>query len=163
MLDEAGHGDTEIELISLDGDWRMVTTDAIAGQLRDAGFNIKRTVIPGSTFWNDWTKYPSPQPTGAVALLVFRSTLWPIVRVRPGTNPATRTPSFDALLAEALGIFDADARREVMAKMSAMLQDSGAVIQPFWMGEYAHHTDEVMDYQKHQFREMHFEKVWLDA
>jgi len=23
-----------------------------------ARFNVKRTIIPGSTFWNDWTKYP---------------------------------------------------------------------------------------------------------
>jgi DNA polymerase-3 subunit alpha len=26
--------------------------------LRDAGFNVERVVIPGSTFWNDWTTYP---------------------------------------------------------------------------------------------------------
>ena len=163
MLDEAGHGDTEIELISLDGDWRMVTTDAIAGQLRDAGFNIKRTVIPGSTFWNDWTKYPfsttnwGGRPLGVqVYALAYRSgEAW--------NESGHENPEFDALLTEALGVFDADARREVMAKMSAILQDSGAIIQPYWMGQYSHHTDEVMDYEKHQFREMHLEKVWLDA
>ncbi|TIS69819.1 MAG: diguanylate cyclase, partial [Mesorhizobium sp.] len=32
--------------------------DAIAAQMRDAGIKVKRTVLPGSTFWNDWTKYP---------------------------------------------------------------------------------------------------------
>ena len=163
MLDEAGHGDTEIELISLDGDWRMVTTDAIAGQLRDAGFNIKRTVIPGSTFWNDWTKYPfsttnwGGRPLGVqVYALAYRSgEAW--------NESGHANPEFDALLKEALGIFDADARREVMARMSAILQDSGAIIQPYWMGQYSHHTDEVMGYKKHQFREMHLEKVWLDS
>lgn len=163
MLDEAGHGDTEIELISLDGDWRMVTTDAIAGQLRDAGFNVKRTVIPGSTFWNDWTKYPfsttnwGGRPLGVqVYGLAYRSgEAW--------NESGHSNPEFDAKLGEAVGIFDADKRREVMAELEAILQSSGAIIQPYWMGQYMHHVDAVKDYQKHQFREMHLEKVWIDA
>ena len=58
LLDEAGMGDFEMEIISIDDAWRKNTTDAVAAQLRDAGFNIKRTVLPGNTFWNDWAKYP---------------------------------------------------------------------------------------------------------
>ncbi len=38
--------------------WQTATCDAVAAQIRDAGIKIKRTVLPGSTFWNDWTKYP---------------------------------------------------------------------------------------------------------
>ena len=163
MLDEAGHGDTELELISLDGDWRMVTTDAIAGQLRDAGFNVKRTVIPSSTFWNDWTKYPfsttnwSGRPLGVqVYGLAYRTgEAW--------NESGHSNPDFDAKLAEAVGIFDADKRREVMAELEAMLQSSGAIVQPFWMGQYTHHVEAVQGYAKHQAREMHLEKVWIDA
>ncbi|MFT7107326.1 MAG: peptide/nickel transport system substrate-binding protein, partial [Yoonia sp.] len=58
LLTEAGMADFEMEIVSIDDDWRKNTTDAVAAQLRDAGFNVKRTIIPGSTFWNDWTKYP---------------------------------------------------------------------------------------------------------
>ena len=58
LLDEAGMGDFEMEILSIDDAWRKNTTDAVAAQLRDAGFNVKRTVLPGSTFWNDWVKYP---------------------------------------------------------------------------------------------------------
>lgn len=38
--------------------------------MRDAGLNIKHTAMPGSAFWNDWTKYPfsatewGPRPLG---------------------------------------------------------------------------------------------------
>ncbi len=32
--------------------------DAVAAQLREAGIKVERTAPPGSTFWNDWTKYP---------------------------------------------------------------------------------------------------------
>ncbi len=163
MLDEAGHGDSEIELISIDGDWRAVVTDAIAGQLRDAGFNVKRTIIPGATFWNDWTKYPfsttnwGARPLGVqVYGLAYRSgEAW--------NESGHANPEFDTKLTEALGISDADTRRGIMAELQAMLQSSGAIIQPFWMAEYLHHVPEVQGYERHQFREMHLEKVWIDA
>ncbi|MEL6572088.1 MAG: ABC transporter substrate-binding protein [Pseudomonadota bacterium] len=163
MLDAAGHGDTEFELISLDGDWRQVTTDAIGAQLREAGINVKRTVIPGSNFWNGWTSYPfsttnwGGRPLGVQVLgLAYKSgEAW--------NESGYSDPDFDAKLAEAVGIADADARREIMAELQGMLQSSGIIIQPFWMSEYLHHTEAVQGYERHQFREMHFEKVWLDA
>jgi peptide/nickel transport system substrate-binding protein len=37
LMAEAGMGDYEHELISIDDDWRKNTTDAVASQLRDAG------------------------------------------------------------------------------------------------------------------------------
>jgi peptide/nickel transport system substrate-binding protein len=30
---------------------------AIAAQMREVGSTVKRTVLPGSSFWNDWIKY----------------------------------------------------------------------------------------------------------
>ncbi|MEM6742139.1 MAG: ABC transporter substrate-binding protein [Pseudomonadota bacterium] len=163
MLDAAGHGDTEIELISIDGDWRTVTTDAIGAQLRSAGFNVKRTVIPGATFWNDWTKYPfsttnwGARPLGVqVYALAYRSgEAW--------NESGHEDPEFDAMLNEAVGVFDADKRRELMAQLQAKLQDSGAMIQPFWANETLHHVEAVKNYERHQFREMIFEETWIDA
>ncbi|MEM9125408.1 MAG: ABC transporter substrate-binding protein, partial [Pseudomonadota bacterium] len=58
LIQEAGMEDYEHELLSIDDAWRKDTTDAVAAQLRDAGIKVKRTVLPGSTFWNDWAKYP---------------------------------------------------------------------------------------------------------
>lgn len=163
MAVAAGHGETEIELISIDGDWRTVTTDAIGGMLREAGFNLKRTVYPGSSFWNDWTKYPfsttnwGPRPLGIQVLaLAYRSgEAW--------NESGHNDPEFDALLDEAVGIFDADERREVSAKLQARLQDNGVIIQPFWRNQTRHHTDIVKGHVAHQFREMHMETTWLDV
>ncbi len=58
LMEEAGMMDYEHEIQSIDDDWRKNTTDAVAAQLRDAGFKVKRTILPGSTFWNDRAKYP---------------------------------------------------------------------------------------------------------
>ena len=163
MLEEAGLSDVEIELISIDGDWRMVTTDAIGAQLRDAGFNVKRTIIPGATFWNDWTKYAfsttnwGARPLGVqVYGLAYKSgEAW--------NESGHANPEFDAKLAEAAGVADVEKRRELMGELQAMLQSSGAIIQPFWMGQYLHHVEAVKNYERHQFREMHLENVWIDA
>jgi len=62
-LEAAGLADAEFELTSLDDGFEAATTDAVAAQLRDAGANVKRTVMPGSTFWNDWQKYPFSSTT----------------------------------------------------------------------------------------------------
>ncbi len=138
LLTEAGMADFEMEISSIDDDWRKNTTDAVAAQLRDAGFNVKRTIIPGSTFWNDWTKYPfsstnwNHRPLGTQVLgLAYRSgEAW--------NEFAYSNPEFDALLDEANAIADADARREVMAKIQQILTDDAVTIQPYWRTLYRH-------------------------
>ena len=162
MLTEAGHAETEFELISLDEGWLATSTDAIAGQLRDAGIKVKRTVLPGSTFWNDWTKYPfsstswGARPLGVqIYALAYRTgEAW--------NESAHSNPEFDAKLEEALGIFDPDLRRPLMAEMEKMLQDSGVIIQPYWNQLIMHRVAAVQGYQRHPLREMHLEAVWLD-
>ncbi len=162
LMAEAGHADTELELISIDEGWLATTSDAIAGQLRDAGFNVRRTILPGATFWNDWTKYPfsttswGARPLGVqIYALAYRSgEAW--------NESAHSNPEFDALLDQALGIFDPDERRPLMAQMQKMLQDSGVVIQPYWNELIMHRVAAVQGYQRHPLREMHLEAVWLD-
>lgn len=162
LMAEAGHSDTELDLISLDQGWLATTSDAIAGQLRDAGIRVKRTVLPGSTFWNDWTKYPfsttswGARPLGVqIYALAYRSgEAW--------NESAHSNPDFDAKLEEALGIFDPDQRRPLMAEMQRMLQESGVIIQPYWNELIMHRVSAVQGYQRHPLREMHLEAVWLD-
>ena len=52
-LEAAGMADKELEIISLDDGFEAATTDAVAAQLRDAGANVKRTVMPGSIIHMD--------------------------------------------------------------------------------------------------------------
>jgi peptide/nickel transport system substrate-binding protein len=138
LLTEAGMADFEFEITSIDDDWRKNTTDAVAAQLRDAGFNVKRTIIPGSTFWNDWTQYPfsstnwNHRPLGTQVLgLAYRSgEAW--------NEFAFNNAEFDTLLDEANSLADADARSEVMAKIQQILTDEAVTIQPYWRTVYRH-------------------------
>ena len=162
LLTEAGQAETEIELISIDEGWLATTSDAIAGQLRDAGIKVKRTVLPGATFWDGWTTYPfsttswGARPLGVqIYALAYRSgEAW--------NESAHSNPEFDAKLEQALGIFDPDKRRPLMAEMQQMLQDSGVIIQPYWNELIMHRVEAVQGYRRHPLREMHLEAVWLD-
>ncbi|GFE66804.1 ABC transporter substrate-binding protein [Litoreibacter roseus] len=149
LLEEAGMADFEFEIISIDDDWRKNTTDAVGAQLRDAGFNVKRTIIPGSTFWNDWTKYPfsstnwNHRPLGTQILgLAYRSgEAW--------NESAFSNEEFDALLAEANSIADVDKRREVMAKLQAIMRDEGVTLQPYWRSLYRHSKEGIVGGDMH--------------
>ncbi|MEO1724526.1 MAG: ABC transporter substrate-binding protein [Pseudomonadota bacterium] len=163
LLEEAGHAETEFELISLDDDWMRATTDAAAAQMRDAGIKVKRTVIPGSTFWNNWDKYPHsstewyPRPLGIqVMVLAYKSGV-------PWNETGYDNAEFDALVDEALGTPDVEARRTVMAKIEENLRNSGIIIQPFWRKLYRSHREGVMGYGAHQASEQHLDKVWLES
>ena len=160
---DAGQADFEHELITVEDEWQKNTGDAIAGQLRDAGIKVKRTVLPGSTFWNDWTKYPYSmtiwymRPLGVQVLaLGYRSgEAW--------NETAYANPDFDAKLKQALSLAYPAKRKEVMKDVEQILQDSGVIIQPFWQKLYCHMSKKVKNYGMHQTYEMDFQNVWLDA
>jgi peptide/nickel transport system substrate-binding protein len=155
LMEEAGMADFEHELMSIDDAWRKDTTDAVAAQLRDAGINVKRTILPGSTFWNDWSKYPfsstnwNARPLGVqIWALAYRSgEAW--------NEFGWANPEFDALLAEALSIADVEKRRAVMAKGEAMIQDEGITIQPYWRSLYNHTKEGLLGAEHHIGFEYH--------
>ncbi|MBD3665747.1 ABC transporter substrate-binding protein [Sulfitobacter sp. TSTF-M16] len=149
LLQEAGMADFEMEIMSIDDAWRKDTTDAVAAQLRDAGFNVKRTVLPGSTFWNDWTKYPfsstnwNPRPLGVQiwALAYKGGEAW--------NEFGWANDEFDAILAEALSTADTEKRREIMARGERLIQDEGVTIQPYWLSRFNHTREGLKGAEHH--------------
>ena len=162
LMEESGQADFEHELITIEDDWQKNTGDAIAAQLREAGFKVKRTVLPGSTFWNDWTKYPYSmtiwymRPLGVQILALGYRTgeAW--------NESGFSDPNFDAKLKEALSINDPQQRREVMKDLETILQDSGVIIQPFWQKLFSHTAPKVRNYGVHQTFQMDLQKVWFE-
>ncbi|MDQ2092583.1 ABC transporter substrate-binding protein [Rhodalgimonas zhirmunskyi] len=149
LWDKAGYTDMEIEIHSIDDDWRKNTTDAVAAQLRDAGIKVKRTILPGSTFWNDWTKYPFSSTNWNHRPLATQ--IWGLAyRSGEAWNEfGYANPEFDALLAEANAIADADKRREVAGKLQQILIDDAVTIQPYWRKLYRHYNENVTGCDMH--------------
>ncbi|MCB1335271.1 MAG: ABC transporter substrate-binding protein [Roseivivax sp.] len=163
MLADAGHADTVFELISIDDQWQSETCDAVAAQVRDAGINIERKILPGSTFWNDWLAYPwsatewNMRPLGVQVLaLAYKSGVaW--------NESGMANAEFDTLLTQALSIADADARREVMAKIEQIMLDEGVMIQPYWRSLFRHYKPTVHGTEMHPTFEMHHYKWWIES
>jgi peptide/nickel transport system substrate-binding protein len=163
MLAEAGQLDYEFDIISVEADYRKQSSDVFAQQLREAGFKVKRTVIPESSFWNDWTKYPlattnwNARPLGiqTYALAYKTGTAW--------NETGFSDPDFDALIEKANSIADADQRRSLMKQLQERLQDSGIVVQPYWRKLFCHMSPKLNGYQMHQAYEQDFTTAWLAA
>lgn len=159
LMQEAGMADFEHEIISIDDGYRKDTTDAVAAQLRDAGFNVKRTVLPGNTFWNDWVKYPfsstnwNHRPLGVqIWALAYRSgEAW--------NEFGWSNAEFDALLEEALATADVEKRRALMAKGEELIQQEGVTIQPYWRSLYNHTKENLMGGGHHIAFEIHPDRL----
>ena len=128
LMEEAGMADFEHELMSIDDDWRKNTTDAVAAQLRDAGINVKRTILPGSTFWNDWVKYP------------FSSTNW---------NHRPLGTQILALAYRSGEAWNESGFSEVMGKLQAIMAEEGVTIQPYWRSLYRHNNGTIAGSDMH--------------
>ncbi len=163
MLDATGKADQEFELISIDDAWQAATCDAVAAQMRDAGINVKRTVLPGSTFWNDWLKYPfsatewNMRPLGVQVLsLAYRTgEAW--------NESAFSDAEFDTLMAKANSINDAKKRSEVMKRVEEILQEQAVMVQPYWRSLFRHYDAKVHGAEMHPTFEHHHYKWWMSA
>lgn len=163
LIDEAGMADHEFELISIDDSWQAATCDAVAAQLRDAGIKIKRTILPGSTFWNDWLKYPfsatewNMRPLGVQVLaLAYKSGV-------PWNETHFSNKEFDSELAKAMSLSNVDERRKVMKRLEEIMQENAVIIQPYWRKLYRHYKKKVHDVEMHPTFEMHSYKWWMET
>jgi len=162
-IDAAGMADHEFELISIDDSWQSATCDAVAAQIRDAGIKIKRTVLPGSTFWNDWTKYPfsatewNMRPLGVQVLsLAYRSgEAW--------NESAFSNAEFDEVLGKAMAVADAAERSKLMERVEQIMQEQGVMIQPYWRALYRNTDPKVRGADMHATFEHHQYKWWIAA
>ncbi len=161
MIEAEGLGDFEFELISIDDNWQAATCDTVAAEIRDAGINIRRTILPGATFWNDWLNYPfsstewNMRPLGVQVLnLAYRSGVaW--------NEAGFANEEFDRLLDQANGIPDADERREVMAQLQQIMRDEGVLIQPYWRSLFRHARANVHGAEMHPTFEVRYQSYWM--
>lgn len=163
LLEEAGMADFEHELISLDDGYQRNTCDAVAAQLRDAGIPVRRTILPGSTYWNDWNNYPysatewNQRPLGVQVLsLAYRSGVaW--------NETGFANDEFDSLLSQAMSIADVDERRTIMADLERLMQNEGVIVQPYWRSTFRHYRENVTGAEMHPTFEIHVYKLGLTS
>ncbi len=138
LMEEAGMVDFEHELISIDDAWRKDTTDAVAAQLRDAGFKVKRT-DPARLDLLERLDEVSLQLDQLEPPSAGRADLGAGLQSGEAWNEfGWSNPEFDAILEKALATADVEKRRELMAEGEKMIQEEGVTIQPYWRNLYNH-------------------------
>jgi peptide/nickel transport system substrate-binding protein len=113
----------------------LLAVQAMVEQWKEAGIRVKINVIPSTQFWEVWTKVPfgltgwTHRPLGTMVLgLAYRTGV-------PWNESKYSNKDFDSLLTQAEGTLDVAKRREIMAKLEAILQDDGPMVQPTWSSE----------------------------
>ncbi len=71
-------------------------------------------------------------------------------------NLPWNNPEFDALLAEANAISDADERRKIAGKCQALIADEGVTIQPYWRALYRSHRPDLQCEQHIAYHPHHY-------
>ncbi|WP_300549383.1 ABC transporter substrate-binding protein [Roseovarius sp.] len=151
------------ELVTVDDEWQRNTGDAVAVQLRDAGLRVRRKILPGATFWANWRNFPfsstqwnhRPLDVQVMSLAYRSGAAW--------NETGFANAEFDALLDRANTLADADARREVMARLETILREEGVIIQPYWRALFNHHNGRLVNAQKHPANEIHLYKIGFAA
>lgn len=163
LMDEAGMADYVHNLITIDDDWQRNTGDAMAAQLEDAGIKVRRTILPGTIFRENWTDHPfsatqwNHRPLEVQILtLAYRSGgAW--------NETGYASAEFDRLIASANSIADADERREVIGKIEQLMREDAVIVQPYWRSLYNHHNGSLINAEKHPSNEIHLYKIGFAA
>ena len=141
--------------------WEQNTCKVLAEMVKPAGIEIAINVMPGGTYWDRWLTTPfgftswTHRALGVQVLnLGYRSGVaW--------NETAYANPEFDRLLNEAGTKLDAGERRQVMAKLEAIIQDDAIISQDFWRSVFVAANKRVQGLYAQVALEHHYNQVWL--
>jgi len=151
LLAEAGYpSGIDVEITARpQPSWELIAVQAMVEQWKEAGIRVKINVIPSTQYWEVWTKVPfgfttwAHRPLGIMTLaLAYRTGV-------PWNESKYSNREFDGLLTEAEGILDVNLRREVTARLEAILQDDGPIVQPVWRALFTFHDKRVQGFKMH--------------
>ena len=151
LLADAGYPngiDTEIAC-KPEPAWELLAVQAMVEQWKEAGIRVKINNMPSTQFWDVWTKVPfgftgwTHRPLGTMVLgLAYRTGV-------PWNEAKYSNKDFDNLLTTAEGTLDVAKRREIMAKLEAILQDDGPIVQPVWRSVFTFMDKRVQGFKMH--------------
>lgn len=134
LLAEAGYPNGfEFDMVTRpDPIWELNTAQVLVEQFKEIGLKINIKSLPSAQYWEVWTTAPfSLTAWGHRPLAIM--TLGLAYRSNAAWNESHfSNAEFDRLLTEAEGILDPKERSKVMAKIEAIMQDEGPIVQPFW-------------------------------
>jgi peptide/nickel transport system substrate-binding protein len=164
LLAENGFPDgIEVEInCKPDPSWEQTAVEAMVEQWKEAGIDVKVNVLPSAKFWEVWDKVPfgfthwTHRPLGFMVLaLGYRTGV-------PWNESGYSNPQFDALLTQAEGTLDIDARREILGQLEEIMQEDGPIVQPLWRSVFAAYDKRVKGFQIHPTLDIYGETLAIE-
>jgi ABC-type transport system substrate-binding protein len=163
LLKEAGHpGGIQLAIdCNNDQKWEIDAVQAMVEMWKPAGINVKINIMPGSQYWDNWTKVPfgmtgwTHRPLGVMVLnLGYRSGV-------PWNETKYSSPEFDKALDDAGSTLDVNERRKKMERVEKILQDDAVMIQPLWRSIFTAGSTKVHNLKQHPTNYYQFNQVWV--
>lgn len=151
LLAEAGYpnGFETVLYVPNDQAWIVGEAQAAVEQWKEIGVEVKLNVVPGTQYWDNWTKVPFGattwlhRPLGLMVLdLAYRSGV-------PWNETSYANPVFDQLLDQADRTIDIAKRREIMGKLEEIMHEDGPVVLPLWRDIFTFWHEAVLGYTMH--------------
>jgi peptide/nickel transport system substrate-binding protein len=143
--------------------WELDMLQAMADQYQAVGIRCTLEVLPAARFWDVWDKVPlafvewAPRPLGFMLLdLTVRSGV-------PWNTTGFSDPEIDALLTQVQGEVDVEARRPLMRRIEARMQDVGPIVQPAWLSVVTVMSEKVGGFRLHPTTLMTAEDYFLKS
>ena len=151
LLAEAGYPNgIDVEIICRPQPaWELLAVQTMVEQWKEAGIRVKINVMPSTQYWEVWTKVPFGFPTWAHRPLGIMSLALAYRSGGPWNESKYSNAEFDRLLSQAEGTLDVASRREIMARLEAILQDDGPIVQPVWRSIFTFLDKRVQGFRPH--------------
>jgi peptide/nickel transport system substrate-binding protein len=151
LLAEAGHPDGFETTMFVPNDipWIVAQAQAAAEEWKEIGVKVNLNVVPGTQYWDEWTKVP------------FGATIWyhrPLAIMVLGLGYRTGVPwnesgwsnkEFDDLLTKAEGTIDMGKRREIVAQLEKIMHEDGPIAQPIFRNTFTFYDKRVLGVKLH--------------
>jgi peptide/nickel transport system substrate-binding protein len=163
LLKEAGYpGGIQLAIdCNNDAKWEIDAVTAMVEMWKPAGINVKINVLPGTQYWENWTKTPfgmtgwTHRPLGVMVLnLGYRAGV-------PWNESNYSNPAFDKALDDAGSTLDVTERRKKMERVEKILQDDAVIIQPLWRSLFTAGSTKVHNLKQHPTNYYQFNQVWV--
>ncbi len=132
-----------------DPSWESVIVQALVEQWKQADIRVRINIMPTAEYNKVWTDVPfgyigwAHRPLGIMTLgLAYRTGV-------PWNESSYSNPEFDKFLAEAESTLDVERRRAIMAKLEAILQEDGPIVQPMWQKVHSAYDKKVLGASTH--------------
>lgn len=165
LLAEAGYPNgVDIEIACKNQPaWESAAATVMAEMWKEVGIRCKINVMPASAYWDVWMKIPFGFTTWTHRPLAVM-TLGLAYRSGGAFNESSYSNTeFDTLLAEAEGTLDVDKRRAIMARIQAIMQEDGPIVQPVWRTVQTGYDKKVKGFRMHPSQYIFGEQIAVEA